>query len=108
MDWIEKFGAHKYAFLYNFIALLCATHNISILLYCQDRCDGNSEQGQEAASWPREPAGQAYGTGFLYNVQEGYKVQGVQGVQGAKGYKVVQGSKLSMYKHSLANINNRF
>ena len=36
---------------------------------CQDGCDGNSEQGQEAASWPREPAGQACGTGFLYKVQ---------------------------------------
>ena len=60
---------------------------------CQGGCDREPEQGQEAASWPREPAGQAYGTGFLY------KVQRIQGVQG---------SKLSMYKHSLANINNRF
>ena len=25
-----------------------------------------------------------------------------------QGYKEIQGSKLSMYKHSLANINNRF
>ena len=51
-------------------------------------------QEQEAASWPREPAGQAYGTGL--------RLQGIQ------GYKEIQGSKLSMYKHSLANINNRF
>ena len=64
-----------------------------IELYVSGRARQDLKQGQEAASWPREPAGQAYGTGFLY------KVQRIQGVQG---------SKLSMYKHSLANINNRF
>src|SRR5438045_3374448 len=58
---------------------------------CQGPCGGGSGQKQEAASGLREPTGQEYGTGLF-----------------PAGYKEIQGSKLSMYKCGLANINNRF